>query len=74
MWNEAVGWMRDIVEDLRRPGLVRRLDLLSDHLLDDIGIRRDQLDLLRLRPAKVSGKNLGSATGLAVRPSLQGCG
>ena len=73
MWNEPVNWWRNMIEDARRQSMVRQLDLLSDHLLDDMGLRRDQLDLLRLRPARAAEKMAFRADHV-VRPSLEGCG
>ncbi len=58
---------------------VDKLARLSDHLLADIGLRRDQLDSLRYTPPTAAPRaperrapaerRLG-----VVRPSLEGCG
>ena len=58
---------------------VDKLARLSDHLLADIGLRRDQLDALRCEPVRLTlaeprvpaGRGQGK---VALRPHLQGCG
>jgi ArsR family transcriptional regulator len=74
MWNAFASWTWGVVEHYRRDALVSKLDRLSDHLLEDIGLRRDELDLLRLPSAKVRAKKVGFVPSRAGRPSLQGCG
>lgn len=75
MWNEMSARVRDLVEHFQRQALVAKLNLLSDHLLEDMGLRRDQLDLLRLPPAQAPASTIGYAPPrAAARPSLQGCG
>jgi len=66
---------------------VDRLAVLSDHLLEDIGLRRDQLETLRLRTHEVLPETAGtynrpvrgrqasrSAASRGVQTSLKGCG
>lgn len=74
MRQETIGWITGIVEDLQRQALVKRLERLSDHALDDVGLRRDQLDLMLLRPERARNKTFGVVRRQSVRPSLQGCG
>ena len=69
-----VGWMRDLVERSRRRTPLDKLGSLSDHLLDDLGLRRDQLDALDAAPPKAPERTAGVARRRAARPSLQGCG
>ncbi len=73
MWW-AIDRIRELVERSRRRTSLRKLSLLSDHLLDDLGLRRDQLDSLGSAPTKAPKTKAGFAPRRTARPSLQGCG
>ena len=62
-----------LIEDWRREADVRELSALSDHLLADIGLRRDQLASLRL-PATQPARAPEPVVARAHRPELQICG
>jgi hypothetical protein len=77
------GWIGRFVADYSRQRDVDRLSLLSDHLLGDIGLRRDQLDALRLdaaeaEPRPVDGAPFRTSSRLwqysGAQPRLRGCG
>lgn len=74
MWLDPWLWLQDLVAGVRRDALVGDLHRLSDHLLDDIGLRREQLDLLRLKPPAVAEPRAARVRRPVARPSLQGCG
>ena len=74
MGNGISGWVRWAVDSYQRQALVEQLQRLSDHLLDDVGLRRDQLDEMLLPPSKPSAAREKAVARLAPRPSLQGCG
>lgn len=58
----------------RRQASVSALRLMNDHLLLDIGLRREQIDLLLL-PDEPAPVQKAKPVGIAHRrPSLQGCG
>jgi uncharacterized protein YjiS (DUF1127 family) len=56
----------------RRQGAIRELNKLSDPLLADIGLRRDQLPTLALE--LTSEKERARTPMPAYRPELQSCG
>lgn len=63
------------VDEWRREADFRELNALSDHLLADIGLRRDQLPALRLetqQPAPAYAPE--PAVAAAYRPELLPCG
>jgi hypothetical protein len=77
------GWIGRLVADYSRQRDVDKLSLLSDHLLEDIGLRRDQLDALRLDDAEaeqrpVDGARYRTSSRLwrysDAQPRLRGCG
>lgn len=74
MWISPLDLINAIVDGICRDRLVRDLHRMDDRLLQDVGLRRDQLDLLRLPPASPSRDMLRPAMAPASRPSLQGCG
>lgn len=78
---------KDIAEFYRRQAEVDHLERFDDHLLADIGLRREQLDLLRIEGVKRVPQPTEQRTAIleagahrnirlkpAARPSLQGCG
>jgi uncharacterized protein YjiS (DUF1127 family) len=62
-----------LVEEWRREADFRELNALSDHLLTDIGLRRDQLPALRLE-APQPARAPEPAVAAAFRPELMPCG
>ncbi len=58
---------------LARQREIDRLQAMSDRLLAEIGLRRDQLDLQRMTAEKAPRERRRRGS-FAVRPSLQGCG
>jgi hypothetical protein len=79
------GWLGWIVDYFRRRAALNQLERLDDYLLQDLGLRRDQLDALRAKGnlhADSAGKPpRGDQRPKDVRrprrvarPSLQGCG
>ena len=74
MWVSPLNLITSIIDGVRRDRLVGDLHRMDDHLLQDIGLRRDQLDLLRLPPAPSPLGVLRPAVAPVARPSLQGCG
>ena len=74
MLSGIYAWLSEIADHFERQNFVNRLELLSDRDLEDIGLRRDQLDALRLAPQKNPVRKARSEPMKAVRPSLQGCG
>ena len=76
-------WIGRLVAFYSRQCSVDKLSLLSDHLLADMGLRRDQLDALRLDDAEaerrpVDGARIQTSFGLwrypEAQPRLRGCG
>jgi uncharacterized protein YjiS (DUF1127 family) len=71
-----LGFLAQVLDDLarerRRQAAVRELDKLTDHLLADIGVRREQLPTVALELA--DEKERDRALVIALRPELQGCG
>lgn len=61
-----------LVDEWRREADFRELNALSDHLLTDIGLRRDQLPALRLEAPPARAPEPVVAT--AYRPELMPCG
>ncbi len=62
-----------LVDEWRREADFRELNALNDHLLADIGLRRDELPALRLaapQPARAPEP----AVATAYRPELLPCG
>lgn len=74
MWVSPLDLIAAFIDGLRRDRLVAELRRMDDHLLRDVGLRRDQLDLLRLPRAPSPPGLLRPARAPASRPSLQGCG
>ena len=74
MWVSPLDLIDAIVDGIRRDRLVGELHRMDDRLLQDLGLRRDQLDLLRLPRAPSSPGMLRPAGAPVSRPSLQGCG
>ena len=74
MLSGIYNWLSEIAAHFERQNFVNRLELLGDRDLDDIGLRRDQLDALRLPPRKTPVRKARSKPMKAARPSLQGCG
>ena len=64
--------LNELATEWRRQEAIRELDKLSDALLDDIGLRRDQLPTLALE--LTSEKERARAPIPAYRPELQPCG
>ena len=60
-------WIERLVAYYSHQRSVDKLSLLSDHLLADIGLRRDQLDALRLDDAPADGRPID---GVRIRTSL----
>ena len=63
--------LRELVDEWRRQAAIREFDALSDHLLDDIGLRRDQL------PTFMQGSTIrepSPSPAPAYRPELLTCG
>lgn len=72
-------WLASLFAFHARQRQVDALARLSDHLLDDIGLRRDQLDALRLDPPEPvrNGRSVRIDRGFVEFPgraSLKGCG
>jgi len=64
-----------LADEWRREADFRELSALNDHLLADIGLRRDQLPALRLAAAKPSpASEPEPAVAAAYRPELLTCG
>ena len=61
-----------LAKEWDRQALVRQLSRLNDHLLDDIGLRREQLPTLQMEAKRRVER--GPAPRLASRPELIGCG
>jgi uncharacterized protein YjiS (DUF1127 family) len=72
MMNFARRALSGLVDEWRREADYRELDALSDHLLADIGLRRDQLPALRLTAPKPPTR--GPEPAAAYRPELLTCG
>jgi uncharacterized protein YjiS (DUF1127 family) len=62
------------VDEWRREADFRELSALSDHLLTDIGLRRDQLPALRLEAPQAPARTPEPAAAAAYRPELMHCG
>jgi uncharacterized protein YjiS (DUF1127 family) len=62
----------DLARGQRRQASIRELDKLSDHLLADVGLRRDQLPTLALELA--DEKERDRALAAVFQPELQPCG
>jgi uncharacterized protein YjiS (DUF1127 family) len=62
----------DLARERRRQAAIRELDKLSDHLLVDVGLRREQLPTLTLELA--DEKERDRALALVFQPELQPCG
>ena len=61
-----------LAKEWDRQALVRQLSRLNDHLLDDIGLRREQLPTLMM--AAEGRVERRPRRRLASRPELIGCG
>jgi uncharacterized protein YjiS (DUF1127 family) len=72
MFDFLAQGLGDLSRERRRQAAVRELDKLSDHLLADIGLRREQLPTLTLELADEEERDRSRAT--AFRPELQPCG
>ena len=62
----------DLARGRRRQAAIRELDKLSDHLLADVGLRREQLPTLTLE--LTDEKERDRALALVFQPELQPCG
>ena len=62
----------DLARERRRRAAIRELDKLSDHLLVDVGLRREQLPTLTLELADERERD--RALALVFQPELQPCG
>ena len=70
-------WLRQWLAFHAHQRDVDALARMSDHLLEDIGLRRDQLHALRLQPLEIERRPrapIGRARPAGFRPSLKGCG
>ena len=47
--SKAFRWLQD---ELRRKATIRELNLMSDHYLDDVGITRNDIDLVAYKMLK----------------------
>lgn len=74
MWVFPLKLLQELIENARRDVLVDGLNRMSDHLLQDVGLRRDQLDLLRRRPTSPPRDMTRSGSRGLTRPILRGCG
>jgi len=63
--------LRELVDEWRRQAAIRALSALSDHLLDDMGLRRDQLPTSMPAPTK---SEPAASFAPAHRPELLTCG
>jgi uncharacterized protein YjiS (DUF1127 family) len=72
MFGFARQALNGLVTEWRRQAAIRELNKLSDALLDDIGLRRDQLPTIALDLTSETERARPSA--LAYRPELQPCG
>ena len=70
------GFLAQVLDDLARgrcrQASIRELDKLSDHLLADVGLRRDQLPTLALEVADEKARDRTLAA--VFQPELQPCG
>jgi uncharacterized protein YjiS (DUF1127 family) len=66
--------LNELATEWRRQAAIRELSKLSDPLLADIGLRRDQLPTLALELEATSEKERARAPMPAYRPELQPCG
>ncbi len=64
--------LSELSTEWRRQAAICELDKLSDHLLADIGLRRDQLPTVALEMATSEHRPLAPAS--VYRPELQPCG
>ena len=77
MVKVLLGLIRSIRRNRERRALAREFRSLNDHLLEDIGLRRNQVGdggAGLFREAKPLGKRRQPAPIACLRPSLQGCG
>lgn len=74
MWISPLDLVDAIIDGIRRDRLVAELRRMDDRLLRDVGLRRDQLDLLRLPRAPSSRGLLRPARAPVSPPLLHGCG
>jgi uncharacterized protein YjiS (DUF1127 family) len=72
MFAFAAQVLDELARERRRQAAIRGLHKLSDHLLVDIGLRREQLPTLTLELA--DEKERDRVLALAFRPELQPCG
>jgi uncharacterized protein YjiS (DUF1127 family) len=72
MFGFFVQVLDDLARQRRRQAAIRELDKLSDHLLVDVGLRREQLPTLTLELADEEQRE--RALALLFRPELQPCG
>ena len=73
MFDFARQAINGLVEEWRREADFRELSALNDHLLADIGLRRDQLPILRLK-APVAADGPIATEAPVYRPELVHCG
>jgi uncharacterized protein YjiS (DUF1127 family) len=64
--------LSELSTEWRRQAAIRELDKLSDHLLADIGLRREQLPTVALELGSEQLRADGPAS--VYRPELQPCG
>ncbi len=68
------GFLAQVLDDLarerRRQASIRELDKLSDHLLADVGLRRDQLPTLALELADEKERDRALAPASVLRPNF----
>lgn len=64
--------LNELSTEWRRQAAIRELDKLSDHLLADIGLRRDQLPTVALELG--SEQLRADAPASVYQPELQPCG
>ena len=69
MFDLARQVLDEIVNEWRRQAAIGQLNGLNDRLLDDIGLRREQLPTYRLEPAAREAPSR-----LAYRPEFLPCG
>ena len=75
MFHFARQAFNGLVDEWRREADFRELNGLSDHLLADIGLRRDQLPALRLATSETAPVRVSEpAVAVAYRPELMPCG
>jgi uncharacterized protein YjiS (DUF1127 family) len=72
MFEIVMQVLREAANERRRQAAIRELSELNDHLLTDIGLRRDQLPAFMIEPTAESPKALPAAP--VFRQELAHCG